>query len=156
MGLVHRGGQHTTHPARVGQGAQQDVGRAAPGRPASLEPVPLDLLTRRMGDLDGQASGDPVTGLAVGPQAVGPHRTHEGRVAARVVERDDLVIEGGEPEMRVVAEAGSQVRHERLDGVGCAAASGSGLAFPADIGADGLAVALEVTGDGRDRPAPLA
>ena len=109
----------------------------------------------RMLDLDRQAAPDPLTRLAVGPQGMGPHAAHERGVAARVAERDDLVVEGREPEVRVVTEAGPQVRDERLDGIGRAATSDTRAAFAADIGADRLAVALEMAGDGRDRPAPL-
>ena len=62
MGLIHRLGEHAADPARVRQRAQQHVGGAAPGCPAALEPVPLDLVTRRMFDLDGQASLDAAQG----------------------------------------------------------------------------------------------
>jgi len=103
-----------------------------------------------MRDLDGEPALDPVTGLAVGP-----HAPHEGRVAARVTECDDLVVEGREPEVWVIVEAGSQVRHERLDGIRGAAASDTGFLFTADIGTDRLAVAPEMAGDRRDRPASL-
>ena len=91
----------------------------------------------------------------MGPQAVAPDAAHEGRVAARVAEGDDLVVERGQPEVWVIAEARSQVGHEGLDRVGSGTAPDTGLAFTADIGADRLAIALEVAGDGRDRPAPL-
>ncbi len=55
-------------------------------------------------DLDGQTSPDTLTGLAVGPQAVDTDVAHERRVAARVAQRDDLIVEGGQPEVRVVVD----------------------------------------------------
>ena len=96
----------TPRTARVGQGAEQHIGRPAPGGVAAFEPVPLDLLARRVVDLDGVAALHPVAGLAVGSEPCRPHLADEARVAERVSETLDLVIEGRGPDVRVVGEPG--------------------------------------------------
>ena len=118
MGLVHLLGQHAAHLARVRQRAQQHVGRRSPRSVAALEPVPLDLLAGRMVDLDGVAALDARAGFAVRPEPGQPHLADEARVAQRIAEPADLVIEGRGPDVRVVDEPRRQVLVERLERVG--------------------------------------
>ena len=118
VGLVHLLGQHAADLARVRQRAQQHVGRRSPRSVAALEPVPLDLLARRMVDLDGVAALDPGAGLAVRPEPGQAHLAGEGGVAQRIAEPPDLVIEGRGPDVRIVDEPRRQVLGERLERVG--------------------------------------
>ena len=155
VGLVHLFGQHAAHLARVRQRAQQHVGRRSPRRVAPLEPVPLDLLARRMIDLDGVASLDPRAGLAVRPESGQAHLAGKGWVAQGIAQPPDLVIESGRPHVRVVDEPGRQVREERLERVGRRLGPDAGDPLPVDVGPDGLSVPAQVPGDRRDRPAPV-
>ena len=117
VGLVHLLGQHAAHLGRVRQRAQQHVGRRAPRSVAPLEPVPLDLLTRWVLDLDGVAALDPRAGFAVRPEPGQPHLTDEGGIAQRITEAPHLVIEGRGPDVRVIDEPRNQVLGERLERV---------------------------------------
>ena len=89
----------------------------------------------------------------MGPQVSCADRPDEGRIAARIAELPDLVEQGGQPEMGIVVEAGRKIRRERLEWIRDRGSADAGRALTSDIGADRLAVAPEVTGDGRDRPA---
>src|SRR5450759_5371371 len=104
-------------------------------------------------DLDRGPAADPPARLAVGPQARCTDRPHERRIAARIAERHDLVEERAQPEMGIVDEAGCQIWRERFERIGDPGSADAGRPIAADIGADRLAVAPEVAGDGRDRPA---
>ena len=143
-------------PARVRQRAQQHVRGAAPRRPAPLEPVPLDLLARRVVDLDRVAALHPRARLAVRPQAAagGPGARTSGSCAGSRARRP-----------RRTATSPTDAGHRRT-GPGCRPRTAradraptrgpdTGLAVAVQIGADRLAVALEMAGDGRDRPAPF-
>ena len=59
----------------------------------------------------------PVTGLAVRAESGQADLADEARVAERVAEPADLVIEGRGPDVRVVDEPGRQVLDERLERV---------------------------------------
>ena len=115
-------GKHAPDAPRVGQRAEKHIGRPAPRGVATFEPVPLDLLAGGMVDLDGVSALHPPARLAVRAQAPEPDLAHEARVAERVAERDDLVIEGtgpdvavvGEPEPDVVLDHGQRVGVPRL------------------------------------------
>src|SRR5450756_1943281 len=104
----------TPDAARIRQGAEEDVRGAAPGRPAALEPVPLDLVARRVLDLDRGPAADTGATLAVRPEAVLADAPGERRIAAGIAERHDLVEERRQPEVRVVGEARREVRDERV------------------------------------------
>ena len=94
-----------------------DIGRAGEGGSAPLEPVPLDLVARRVEDLDGVSAHHAMTGLAVGSQASEADLTGERRVARLVAEAPDLVMEGGSPDVRVIGEAKRQVVAIGLEGI---------------------------------------
>ena len=49
------------------------------------------------------------------PEPGQPHLAGEARVAQRIAEPPDLVIEGRGPDVRVVDEPGRQVLRERLE-----------------------------------------
>ena len=139
-----------------GQRAEEHVGRCSPRCVAPFEPVPLDLLAGGMVDLDGVSALHPPTRLAVRAQTTDPDLADEARVAERVAEGDDLVIERTGPDVAVVGEPKPDVVLDHRQRVGCRAPAHPGLALPAQIAPDGLAVASQVSGDGRDRPAPLS
>ncbi len=107
-----------------------------------------DLLARRMLDLDRRPTADPPARLAVGPQARCANAADEARVAARVAELPDLVEQGGQPEMGIVGEAGGEIRRERFERIRDRRSADAGGPVAADVGADRLAVAFEVAGDG--------
>ena len=109
-----------------------------------------------MGDFDRVPADHPRTGLAARAEPGHPHLAHEARVTQPVAELDDLVVERGAPDVRVVGEAGREVGDEALERVGLASPADAGLAFTAQVIPDRLAVPAEVTGDGRDRPSPLS
>ena len=77
----------------------------------------------------------------------------EARVAERVAEADDLVIERRRPDVRVVDKAGHQVLGEGIERVGSMSGAHSGHPLAAEIGPDGLSVPAQVPGDRRNRPA---
>ena len=137
------------------QRAEQHVGRPAPGGPAALEPVPLNLLAGRMLDLDGVPALHPRHASQCG-------RSPRSRLAgeARVAER---CSRAGPPRHRGrwPRRGGSSTNRSRTyssttaQRVGDRRPAHPGLAFAVQIGPDGLAVATQVAGDGRDRPAPF-
>src|SRR5262249_39392866 len=63
------------------------LGAAAP------VPVPLDLLPRRVLDLDRWPAPHPSAGLATRPQTTTSDLAQEGHVAARIAERNHLVVQ---------------------------------------------------------------
>ena len=69
MGLVLGLGEDAPELARARQRAHQQMGVVAPGGLGQLDPVPLDLLARRVLDLDGGPALDAVARLAVRAQA---------------------------------------------------------------------------------------
>ena len=89
-------------------------------------------------------------------QSPHPDLADEARVAERVAEGDDLVIERTGPHVAVVCEPQSDVVLDHDQRVDCRAPAHPRLAGAAQIAPDGLAVASQVSGDGRDRPAPLS
>ncbi len=106
-------GQHRPGLARVRQRPDQHVRTPAPRRAGQLHPVPLRLLSRRMGDLDRLATGHAGAGLAVGTQPPGAQRPGEARVAAPIAQRTDLVVQRGRPHVPVLTQPGGHVVDER-------------------------------------------
>jgi hypothetical protein len=147
MCLVGGRSQHAPGAARVGKGAQQDVGGAAPGRRAPLEPVPLDLLAGGMIDVYGVATSHAGTGLAVRAELRHAHLADEGGVAEGVAERDHLVEQRRGPHVGVVGEPGPQVGHEPLERIGRRAPAHARGALALQVGTDRLAVPSQVAGD---------
>jgi hypothetical protein len=80
---------------------------------------------------------------------------HERRVAAGVAERDDLNEQRRRPQVRVIGEPGPDVDLEVDQRIIDDSDTNAGLAVAVQIGPHRLAVALEMAGDGRDRPAPF-
>ena len=139
-----------------GKRAEKHVGRCPPRCVAPFEPVPLDLLAGGMVDLDGVSSLHASTRLAVRAQAPYPDLADEARVAERVAEGDDLVIERTGPHVAVVGEPKPDVVLDHRQRVDRRCPANARLTVAAQIAPDGLAVASQVSGDGRDRPAPLS
>ena len=83
-----------------------------------------------MVDLDGVASFDARTGFAVRTEPGHSQLADEARVAERIAEPDDLVIEGRRPDVRIVDEARGQVRLERLEWIGAEPARTPGTRSP--------------------------
>ena len=88
-------------------------------------------------------------------QALGPDLAHERRIALGVAERFDLLEQDGAPDVVVIGEAGGQVLLEGGQRVRPTAGPHARDPFVVHIGPDRLPVAVQVTGDGRDRPSPL-
>jgi hypothetical protein len=153
--LVEGLGQHTTRAGRVRQCSEQHVRGAAPRRSAPFEPVPLDLLARRVLDLDGVAALHAPACLAVRPQPTLADLAHEAGVAPLVTERGDLDEQRRRPKMWVIAEPGPDVALEVGQRVRHRGHPGARLTVAVQVRADRLAVTLQMAGDGRDRPAPL-
>jgi hypothetical protein len=155
VGLVGGLGQHAPDPSGVRQAAKQHVRGATPRRPAALEPVPLQLRTRWVVDLDRGPAAHPCARLAVWAQLVGAQLAGEAHIAQAVAEPAHLVVQGAGPDVRVVGEPSGQVVGERRQRVSHRAAP-PGLALAIDIRADRLGITVKMAGDGRNRPSPLA
>ena len=72
-----------------------------------------------------------------------------------VAERDDFVEQRQRPQMRVLDEAFPAVVDEHVEPIDTGRSADVGDTIAGQIGADRLAVAAEMTGDRRDRPALL-
>src|SRR5262249_9956810 len=140
-------GEDRAHLARMRERPHQQVRFPAPGRLLELEPVPLDLLARRVLDLDRGPPLDPGAGLAARPEAAPADLADEGDVAARVAQRCDLVVERRAPQVRVLDQPLAHVRLEAGEVNGDRAAAHPRYPLPAQVGADRLPVTPEVTGD---------
>lgn len=154
VGLILGFGEHRPALARVGQRPDQQVRLGRPGRAGELQPIPLDLLARLVGDLDRRPPPHPRTGLTVRPQCAAAELAGEDLVAPVVTERSELVVERRGPQMGVFPEALAGVRLERGEVVGHGGPAPPRPALTGQIGPDRLSVAAQVTGDGRDRPPP--
>jgi len=139
----------------VGQGGKQHVRGPAPWGLAALEPVPLLLGAGWVGDLDRWPAPHARARLTVRTQPSHAKLAGEAHIAQPVAQPSHLVVQGAGPDVRIVGEPGGQVGHERLQRVGRRAAPAGGPLTP-HVGTDRLRIAVEMTGDGRDRPSPLA
>src|SRR5690348_3795426 len=111
MRLVLRLRDHTARLAGVRQGPVEQVDLVIPGRTRQLHPVPLDLLTGLVDDLDrGPVTAPARARLATRPQPPTAHFTGEGDVALLVAERADLVVKRAGPDVRVLAQPLGDVR----------------------------------------------
>jgi hypothetical protein len=86
-------------------------------------------------------------------QATVSQLTGERRIRPVEAERDDLVEQRQRPQMRVLDEAFAAVVDEHVERIDTAGATDISDSVAGQIGADRLAVAAEMTGDRRDRPA---
>ena len=87
----------------------------APRCLAELVPVPLDLVARRVVDLDRGPALHPGTGLAVRAQLARPQAAGEALVAQLEPEELNLVEQRRGPHVRVVDEPFAQVGHEPIE-----------------------------------------
>jgi hypothetical protein len=79
----------------------------------------------------------------------------KARIGTAVSERHHLVEQRRRPQVRIVDEAGRHIGDERRQRIRRRRPAHARFAFAVEIRADRLAVALEMTGDRRDRPPPL-
>src|SRR5680860_911412 len=100
--------EHRAPPARVRERTDEQVRGRAPAprgwRVWKFEPVELGLGPCRVGDDRVVPPGRVLARLAVRPQRPGPQAAGEARIRTLVAERDDLVEQGGRPQMRIVAQ----------------------------------------------------
>ena len=122
---------------------------------APLEPVPLDLFASGMVDLDRLSTLYPRARLAVRAQAGQADLAGEAHIRAAVTEDDDLVVERRGPQVRVVGKARRDVGAVVGKSIRPRRATNTRSSFAGQIGADRLAVTVEMAGDGRDGPSPL-
>jgi hypothetical protein len=135
-----------------GSEPHQQMCVAAPGGFGELVPVPLDLLARRVLDLDGGPAFDAVTRFTMRAQRMETQTAREALVAEGEPEGCHLVIEVGGPDVRVLAQTLAQIRHERLKRVGFRSPAHAGNSCPVQMVPDRLAITTQVVGDGRDGP----
>src|SRR6266542_155420 len=124
-----------------------------PGRAGQIGPVPLLLGTWRMVDVDRLAALNAGAGLTVRPQPPTAQRAGEARVAARVAERLDLLVQGGRPHVAVLGQPRRRVVGERGERIGPRRAALARGAVPIEVGTDRLGVTAKMAGDRCDRPA---
>ena len=143
MGVVHLLREHATDSSRVRQRPQQHVGGPAPGGVPPFEPVPLDLLTSRVVDLDGVAALHAAASLAVRAKSGEADLACKGGIALHIAETLHFVMKGRGPDVRIVGEARRQIVGERFERIGTRARTDAWCPRPVQIGADRLAVAVE-------------
>jgi hypothetical protein len=154
MRLVVGLGEPDPEPARMRQRADQHVGLRTPGRVVELEPVPLDLLTRRVLDIDMRPAVARRARLAVRAQLSIAQLAGEGLVAPAIAERCDLVEQRRRPHVLIVGEPLAHVRLEAIERVRLVVGAQAGLPFAGQVGPNRLAVPADMAGDGRDGPPP--
>lgn len=123
-----------------------------PRRGPPLEPVPPDLLTRRMRDLDRLPAGHPRAGLAVRPQPGPPQLPGETDIRQPVAQRHHLIEQRVGPQVRIIGEPRRKVGRKRCQWVGLRGHPAAGLPFPGQVGRHSLMVTANMAGDRRDRP----
>ena len=79
----------------------------------------------------------------------------ERRIRPAIPERGDLVEQRRRPHMRVLREPLADIRLEPVEHVDLGLGPNAGLTFAVQIRPDRLTVPASVSGNGRDRPAPL-
>jgi hypothetical protein len=121
------------------------------GRVGQLDPVPLGLLPGRVLDHRDRPALDRDAPLARHPQTPDPQLPGQRRVRAGVAEPEQLVEQGRGPQVRVVLEALSAVRLERLERVRDGPLARPRLAA-GQVRPDRLTVPAQVRSDRRDRP----
>lgn len=89
--------------------------------------------------------------FTVRPHVIAAQGSRERGVAALIAQRDDLVEQGGRPQVRVVRESLAAVVQERSEGIRCLAPL-AGRLLAVQIVANRLAVTAQMPGDRRDRP----
>ncbi len=156
--LIHRRTQPAAPPARVRQRPHQQVGASAPppvrGRVGQIDPVPLGLLTGRVLDHRDRPPRRRSARLTRRAQATDAQLAGQRRIREPVAQLEQLVVERGGPQVRVLGQPRRAVDRERLERIRRRAGTKPGLTVAVEIGADGLTVPAQVAGDRGDRPAP--
>ena len=107
--------EHRPEPAGMRQRADEHVRRLPPRRVRQLEPVPLDLLTRRMVDLRRRRPPAPLlTDQTHRPQPGPSQLTDQRRIRAIEPSLGQLVEQRHGREVRVIDEPGGDIRPPRL------------------------------------------
>lgn len=127
--LVVAVGEPGSEPARVRQRANEHVGLLTPRCIVELKPVPLDLLTRRVLDVDMRASVGRRARLAVRAQLPVAELTGEGLVAALVPECHQLVEQRGRPHVLIISQPLTHVRLEPIERIRLGALAHARLAL---------------------------
>lgn len=157
LGLVLGRSEGAAPLAGVSERTDEQVRVLAPAprrrRVGELEPVPLGLLTRWVLDRCVRPTLGGRAGLAVRPQIPSADLACEGRIRPVVAKPGDLIEQGHCPQVRVFGEACADVVDERLERVVGGGLPDAGGPLVVEVGADGLAVPVQVPGDRRDRPA---
>jgi hypothetical protein len=91
----------------------------------------------------------------VRPKLTVPQHRGEPRIRPVVTQRHDLAEQHRAPHVRIVDEPLTDIRLEPLEHIGLDPPAHARLAFAGQIATDRLAVMADVTGNRRDRPAPL-
>src|SRR5690606_29710849 len=119
------------------------------------KPVPLDLFARRVFDHRHRAVLRDRTRLALRAQTAVTDLARQRWIRLFEAKAGELIEQGQRPQMRVLAEACTDVVLEPLEAVLPARRPDAGLASDVQIRPDRLAIAVQVPRDRRDRPAPL-
>ncbi len=147
--------EHAAEPAGVRQRADQHEPRLAPRRDRQLQPVPLNLLARRVVDLDRRRLPGPVlTGHADRPELQPPDLADQGRIGPIEPGVDQLAEQHGRLDVRVLDEPGLQIGAERFKAARRRRPVLTG-AIAGEVLPDGLAVPAGMPGDRRRIPATL-
>jgi len=120
-----------------------------------LEPVPLDLLARRVLDVHVRSPVRRRTCLAMRAQFPVAELAGERRIRPVIPQRHDLVEEDRGPHMLIINKPLTHVRLEPIERIRTGLLTHPGLAFAVQIGPHRLAVMAHMPGNGRDRPPPL-
>ena len=124
--------------------------RLAPGRLRQLEPIQLQLLTRRVLKLDRQRLPTTLTGRAGRAQPEPPQLARQRRVRAIEAERAQLAKQHGRVQVRIVLEAPLDVHPVGLQRA--RRPSRLTAALTPQPGTDRLAITARVPGDRANRP----
>jgi hypothetical protein len=149
-------GEHPPELPRARKGPEKQMGVVSPGGFWQFVPVPLQLFAGRVLDLDRGPALHPRTRLAVRAQVVAAKPPGEALVAQGESEGRDLVEQSTSPHVLVLGEAGPQVGDVLVERVWPRPPPFPGDPLAVQIGTDRLAIPLQMTGDGRYRPALLA
>jgi hypothetical protein len=156
--LVLRRGQHRAPPRGVRQRPDQQMRGRAPsprrGRIRQFEPVELGLLTRRVRNDPDVAAFHRRARLTMRAQLPRPQRPRQRRIRPAVSELDQLVVQRGRPQVRIVDQPLPRIAGERLEPVRPRRPPNPHGRLVGQIAAHRAPVDLQVPGDRRDRPTP--
>jgi hypothetical protein len=156
MTLIVGLGEPAATAIRMGQGADEHERLAAPRRVIELQPVPLDLLTRRVVDVHMSPPVRRGARFTMRAQLAVAQLAGERRIRLGVAERHHLGEQHRRPHVHVVAQPLTDIGLEPGEHVRPSLRPHARFPPARQVGADRLAVPAGVAGDSRDRPAPLA